>query len=147
MNAIGGIWNLVSPVFDGDGVTARHVRHVRHRVRSVPVVSNVGLLWLSLWILELAHKHDLVVMPPTELAKPTKLETVLQKRIINLINVHVIMPACCDPSVILDHVVGNDFSSSLKDILASQQSFFQEKAFKSQVFCGLVWQRRRDFWP
>lgn len=58
VNAIGGIWNLVSPVFDGDGVTARHVRHVRHSVCPVPVVPNVGILWLSLWILKLAHKHN-----------------------------------------------------------------------------------------
>lgn len=58
VNAKWGIWNLVSPIFDGDGVTARHVRHVRHCVRSVPVVPNVGLLWLPLWILELAHKHN-----------------------------------------------------------------------------------------
>lgn len=57
MNAIGGVWNLVSPIFDGDGVTARHVWHIRHCVRSVPVVPNVGPFWLSLWILELANKQ------------------------------------------------------------------------------------------
>lgn len=58
VNAIGGGWNLVSPVFDGNGVTARHVWYVGHRVRPVPVVPDVGLLWLPLWILELAHRHN-----------------------------------------------------------------------------------------
>lgn len=90
VNAIGGIWNLVSPVFDGDGVTARHVRHVRHCVRPVPVVPNVSLLWLSLWILELAHKHnsDGHASNRASYAIQTGNYCILQKRITNLINLH-----------------------------------------------------------
>lgn len=63
MDAIWGIRNLVSSVFDGDGVTACQVWDIRHRVSSVPVVPNVGFLWLSLWILLVAHKHNAVVGP------------------------------------------------------------------------------------
>lgn len=57
MDAIWGIWNLVSSVFDGDGVTACRVWDVRHRVRSIPVVPNVGFLWLSLWILAVGETN------------------------------------------------------------------------------------------
>lgn len=63
VDAIRGIRNLVSSVFDGDGVSAGQVGKVRHRVSSVPVVPNVGFLWLPLWILLVAHKHNAVVGP------------------------------------------------------------------------------------
>lgn len=52
VDAVRGVWDLVSSIFDGDGVTARHVWHVGHRVRSVSVVPNVCRLWFSLWILQ-----------------------------------------------------------------------------------------------
>lgn len=60
MDAIRGIRDLVSSVFDGDGVAARQVGNIRHRVRPVPVVPNVGFLRLSLWVLLVAHRHNAV---------------------------------------------------------------------------------------
>ena len=52
VDAVGGVWDLVSAVLDGDGVATRHIRHVGHGVRSVSVVADVGLLGLALWVLK-----------------------------------------------------------------------------------------------
>lgn len=46
-----GVWDLIPAVLDEDGVSASHVRHVGHQVGAVVVVTDVGLLWLPLWIL------------------------------------------------------------------------------------------------
>lgn len=56
VDAVRRVRDLVSSVFDGDGVTSRHVWYVGHRVRPVSVVSDVRLLGFSLRILR--HRQE-----------------------------------------------------------------------------------------
>ena len=51
MDAEGRVGDLVAAILDGDGVPAAHVREVGHGVCAVPVVSDVGLLGLTLRVL------------------------------------------------------------------------------------------------
>lgn len=50
-DTVGRIRNLIASILDEDGVSARHVRHIRHQVGPIVVVTNVRLLEFSLWIL------------------------------------------------------------------------------------------------
>lgn len=52
MDAIRGIRDLISPIFDSDGVTPCHVWYIGHCVRPISVVPDVRLLWFSLRILK-----------------------------------------------------------------------------------------------
>ena len=51
VDAVRRVGDLVAAVLDGDGVAARHVGDVGHRVGPVPVVPYVGLLGLPFWVL------------------------------------------------------------------------------------------------
>lgn len=51
MDAEGRVGDLVATILDGDGVAAAHVWQVGHGVCAIPVVSDVGLLGLSLGVL------------------------------------------------------------------------------------------------
>lgn len=51
MDAEGRVGDLVATVLDGDGVPAAHVWQVGHGVRAISVVSDVGLLGLTLGVL------------------------------------------------------------------------------------------------
>lgn len=52
VDAVRRVRDLISSVFDGDGVTSRHVWDVEHSVGPIPVVSDVCLLGFSLWVLQ-----------------------------------------------------------------------------------------------
>lgn len=51
VDAEGRVGDLVATVLDGDGVPATHVGQVGHGVRAISVVSDVGLLGLTLRVL------------------------------------------------------------------------------------------------
>ena len=51
MDAEGRVGDLIAAILDGDGVPATHVREVGHGVRAIPIVSDVGLLGLTLRVL------------------------------------------------------------------------------------------------
>lgn len=51
VDAEGRVGDLVATILDGDGVPATHVWQVGHGVCAIPVVSDVGLLGLSLRVL------------------------------------------------------------------------------------------------
>ena len=51
MDAKGRVGDLITPVLDGDGVAATHVWQVGHSGRAIPVVSDIGLLGLTLGVL------------------------------------------------------------------------------------------------
>lgn len=51
LNAVRRVRNLISSVFDGDGVGASGVRHIGDRVGAVPVVLDGGVLWFALRVL------------------------------------------------------------------------------------------------
>ena len=58
MDAVRRVRDLVSAIFDGDGVASGHVWHVGHRVRPVSVVTDVGLLRLAIRVLRSnTHTH------------------------------------------------------------------------------------------
>lgn len=53
MDAVRRVRDLISSVFDGDGVPSSHVRYVGHRVGPVSVVTDVRLLRFSFRILKM----------------------------------------------------------------------------------------------
>lgn len=52
MDAEGRVGDLVTAILDGNGVPAAHIGKVGYRVCAIPIVSDVGLLGLTLGVLE-----------------------------------------------------------------------------------------------
>lgn len=55
LDAVRGVWDLISSVFDGDGVGACRVWYIGDSVGAVPVVLDGGILWLSLRVLSIEN--------------------------------------------------------------------------------------------
>lgn len=53
LNAVWGVRNLISSIFNGDGVGACRVRYIGDSVGAVPVVLDGCILWLALWVLSI----------------------------------------------------------------------------------------------
>lgn len=53
LDAVWGVRNLISSIFNGDSIWACRVRHIRHSVGAVPVVLDGCILWLALWVLSI----------------------------------------------------------------------------------------------
>lgn len=58
LDAVWGVRDLISSIFNSDGVGACRVRHIGDSVGAVPVVLDCCILWLSLWILSI-HNMEL----------------------------------------------------------------------------------------
>lgn len=51
LDAVGGVWNLIATVFDGNSVAANHIWQIGHSIGAIHVVLDAGLLRLALRIL------------------------------------------------------------------------------------------------
>lgn len=53
LDAVWGVRNLISSIFNGDGVGACRVRYIGDSVGAVPVVLDSCILWPALWVLSI----------------------------------------------------------------------------------------------
>lgn len=78
LDAVRGVGNLISSIFNGDGVGPGRIRDVGHSVRPIPVVLDGCVFWLALWILSIQVNFTqlLQVTACEKGAVPTKICTV-----------------------------------------------------------------------
>lgn len=53
LDAVWGVGNLISSIFNGDSVRACGVRHIGDSVGAIPVVLDGCIFWLALWVLSI----------------------------------------------------------------------------------------------
>lgn len=70
-NTVRGEGDLITAILDKDGVAARHIWHIGHRVRAIVVVLDVRLLGLALRVLcGKAQGTEVVVISPPSPGSP-----------------------------------------------------------------------------